>query len=269
MLGAILGGASLLGKLFGGAAKGSADQRITENQQRLQQMQAQNSDALQRALLQSNNANTRASMANDNAYQRASMTNANNLSRAGLDLDRRRYGLQEPSVQARQALAGSLLSRIKPVQINGMPAGMGVRSSIIDAIGPEAREAGSLLAQRGLSGLQRGPAQFDALPDAALPNLTLPEFANLPPATQAALQKSGLLEKILGGVGLAGSIIGGLGELGGFEKGGGGTTLNNQMASAYSGMDQYGNPSQFTLPRTGLSPNLASRPVDAAFFGGG
>lgn len=210
---AITAGAGLLGKLFSGASKGSADQRMAENQQRLQQQQIQNADLLQRALLQSNNANTRASMANDNANTRASMTNTDTYQRAGIDMDRRRFTQQEPSVQARQALGGSLLSRLRPVQINGMPEGMGVRSSILDAISPEAREAGSLLSQRGLSGLRSGPSQFTDLPAASLPELTLPEVLSLPPATQAALQKSGLLEKLLGGAGLVGSIMGGLGQL--------------------------------------------------------
>ena len=195
---AITAGAGLLGKLFSGAAKGSADQRMGENQQRLQQQQLQNSDALARAALMNNNATTRASMANTDNYNRA-----------GLDLERKQFSQREPSVQARQALAGSLLSRIKPVQIAGMPEGMGVRSSIIDTIGPEAREAGSLLSKRGLSGLRSGPTQFDEMPA-----VSLPDILSLPPATQMALQKSGLLEKLLGGAGLVGSIMGGLGELG-------------------------------------------------------
>lgn len=215
---AITAGAGLLGKLFGGAAKGSSDQRLNENQQRLQQMQLQNSDALQRAMLQSNNANTRAQMQNATSLARSSMQNNDTYQRAGLDLDRRRFAQQEPNAQARQALAGSLLSRIKPVQIAGMPAGMGVKSSIIDAIGPEAREAGSLLAQRGVSGLRSGPSQFSDLPPVSLPEGFMPELMHLPPATQAAIQKSGLLEKIMGGLGLAGSVVGGLGELGTFNK---------------------------------------------------
>ena len=230
---AILAGAGLLGKLFGGAAKGSADQRITENQQRLSQQQIHNSDLLQRALLQSNNANTRASMANDNATTRAGMQNTDTYQRANIDMDRKRFSQQEPSVQARQALAGSLLNRIKPVQIAGMPEGMGVRSSILDAIGPEAREAGSLLSQRGLSGLRNGPSKFDELPAASLPGLTLPDVLNLPPATQAALQKSGLLEKLLGGAGLAGSIMGGLGQLG--NLGGGPTSGNGLPIDPFGG----------------------------------
>lgn len=166
---AIAAGASLLGKIFGGGAKGSADQRMAENQQRLQQAQMQNQYA---------------------------------LGSAGMDLQRRQFQQQEPGMQARQALAGSILQRIQPLRLTGLSDRVSARmpqmNSIIDAIGPEARQAGSLLSSRGLSGLESGPTQF----------------APLPPAQIAALQKSGLLEKILGAGGLIGSTVGALGDLG-------------------------------------------------------
>lgn len=165
---AITAGASLLGRLFGSGAKGSADQRMMENQQRLQQAQMQNQYA---------------------------------LGSAGMDLQRRQFQQQEPGIQARQALAGSILNRIQPLQLSGLSDRVSARmpkmNSIIDAIGPEARQAGSLLSQRGVSGLESGPTQFQSLP----------------PATIAALQKSGLLEKILGAGGLIGSTVGALGDL--------------------------------------------------------
>jgi hypothetical protein len=205
MFPAIAATAGLLGKVFGSAGQGAANQRITENQQRLQQQQMQQSDILQRAALQSNNANTRAGMANDNAQTRASMQNSDNQFRAGLDLQRKQFTQREPSVQARQALAGSLLSRIQPLE--GSSA-----NSIINALGPEAREAGSLLAERGVSGLRSGPSQFADIPGVSLPDVTLPELLNMPPALQAQMKKSGLLEKILGGLGLAGSAVGVFGD---------------------------------------------------------
>lgn len=193
--------APLIGKIFGGAAKGSADQRMGENNQALMAAQMQNSDNLARAGLMSNNANTRASMANDNAQSRASMQNMDNQFRAGLDLQRKQFTQREPSVQARQAMAGSLLSRIQP--INGSSS-----NSIINALGPEAREAGSLLAQRGLSGLQSGPSKFADIPGVSLPDLTLPDVLNMPPQVVAQMQKSGLLEKIMGTIGVIGSTVG-------------------------------------------------------------
>jgi len=186
---AALAVAPLIGKIFGGAAKGSADQRMAENNQQAMTAQINNRDALDRALLQSNNQNTR-----------ATLQNADNQYRAGLDLQRKTFQQQEGSAQARQALAGSLLQRIQ-----ALPSGV---SGVIDAIGPEAREAGGLLAQRGVSGLRKGPTQF-----ADLPAVSLPDLVNLPPAQMAEMQKSGLLEKILGGLGVAGSVVGALGDL--------------------------------------------------------
>jgi hypothetical protein len=135
LLAAIPAIGGLLGRIFGNAGKGAADQRITENQQRMQAAQSQNSDMLARLGLQSNNANTR-----------ASMQNADNQFRAGLDLNRKQFLQSEPNIQARQALAGSLLSRLQSVD-----GGAG-RNSIINAIGPDAREAGALLAQRESAG---------------------------------------------------------------------------------------------------------------------
>jgi len=197
---AIAGVAGLLGKLFGGAAKGSADQRITENQQRLQQSQGSNADALARAQLQS-----------QDAWNRTSAQSGDALNRAGLDMERKRFQQSEPDTQARQAMIGSMLQRIQPMQMTGLSERVQGRmpkmNSLIDALGPEAREAGGLLSQRGLSGLQSGPTQFDELPP-----LNLPPELNMPPAMLMALKKSGLLEKLLGAGGLIGSTIGAFGK---------------------------------------------------------
>jgi hypothetical protein len=236
--------AQALGTILGGAAQGSAQQRMGENQQALLQAQFANRDTLDRASLQSANANTRASMANDNATTRASMQNTDNQFRAGLDLQRKQFTQNEPNVQARQALTGSLMSRIQPMRA---PSGFEQRPSILDAIGPEAREAGNLLAQRGLSGLQSGPSQFVDIPGVSLPELTLPEVLNLPPAHVAAMQKSELLEKIMGGFGIAGSAVGALGDLRSVDDGG--RSFNNAMPTPSRGFDQYGNSLRFTLPR--------------------
>lgn len=198
---AITMGASLLGRIFGGAAKGSADQRITENNQRLNQTQLGNSDAM-----------ARAGLLNSNANVRASEQNRDNQFRSALDLQRKQFSQNEPSAQARQALTGSLMSRIQPLSMSGgnprLAANMPKMNSIIDAIGPGAREAGGLLEQRGLSGLRSGPSQFTDLPP-----VSLPDVLSLPPAQLAALKGSGLLEKILGAGGLIGSTVGALGDL--------------------------------------------------------
>ena len=189
----------LIGKIFGGAAKGSADQRYNENQQRLTQTNQQNNNAIQLAQLMNTDALTRAQMHNTDAYQRAT-----------IDTDRKRYLLNEPSTQARQALAGNLLSRIQPITLSGLSDRVNIPTfnSVLSSLGPEARQAGALLAQRGVTGLQN-PTQFDALPA-----LSMPKPLEVPAMQQAQLQKSGLLEKILGGAGLVGSTIGAIGDLG-------------------------------------------------------
>ncbi len=187
--------AGLLGRIFGGASQGSAQQRMGENQQALLQAQMTNRDSLERAGLQSNNANTR-----------AQLQNSGDQFRAGLDMERKRFQQNEPSVQAGQALRGSLMQNIQPIRA---PRGFTQNPSIIDAIGPEARQAGGLLAQRGLQGLQN-PTQFEDMPA-----VSLPEVLNLPPQVLAQMQKSGLLEKIMGGLGIGGSLLGALGTLDG------------------------------------------------------
>lgn len=190
----------LIGKIFGGAAKGSADQRYAENNQALTNANQQNQLALALAQLKSSD-----------AMQRAQMQNSYNLSGANVDLARKQFAQSEPSVQARQAMIGSLLNRIQPASLSGLSDRVQIpnlQNSIISALGPEARQAGALLAQRGVSGLQN-PTKFDPLPAASMPGPL-----ELPAMQQAQLQKSGLLEKILGGAGLVGSTIGAIGDLG-------------------------------------------------------
>lgn len=158
--------AGLIGRIAGGAGQGASNQRLNENEQRLRAAQLQSADQ---------------------------------LGRAGMDLHRRQFQQDEPRVQAMQSLQGSLLNRLQPLQMQGVSDRVRIpqMNSILSAIGPEARQAGSLLEQRGLSGLQN-PTQF----------------APLQPMQMQALQKSGLLEKILGGVGLGGSLLGALGQFG-------------------------------------------------------
>lgn len=215
---AALAAAPLLGRIFGGASQGSANQRLQENQQQLQQSQLQNTDTLGRAQLQSNDALSRARLQQDFALQVGQ-----------LDLARRQFQQNEPGVQARQAAIGSLLQRLQPLAMSGLSDRVNARmprmNSLIDALGPEARQAGGLLAQRGLSGLQSGGTQFDPLSAPSMPAL------NLPPAQVAALQQSGMLERILGWSGLIGSTVGALGDFGQ----GNNTSGNNLPIDPYGG----------------------------------
>jgi len=248
----IMAAAPAISKIFGGAAKGSADQRYGETNQNLAVTNANNANALNRA-----------SLMNQNATTRAGMENAYNQFNAGLDMERKKYLQAEPGMQARQALIGNLLEKIQPLQLSGLSErvqqSMPKMNSIIDSLGPEARQAGQLLAQRGLSGLQSGPTQFDPMP-----KVSLPDVLNLPPAQLAAMQKSGLLEKIMGGIGLGASVVGALGDLKSVSGGGEPSQFANGMPSPYTGMDRYGNAGTFQLPRPELNPNL-----NADYFGYG
>jgi hypothetical protein len=184
MFGAIMAAAPLIGRIFGGAAGGASNQRLNENDQRLRASIAANQDALGRAQLQSQHA----------------------IQGGNLDLNRRQFQQNEPNARAGQAVRGSILQNIQPLRLSGLSprvqARMPQMTSIIDALGPEARQAGALLARAGISGLQN-PSTFQPLPQ-----------LNLPPAQVAALQRSGILEKILGAGGLIGSTVGALGDLG-------------------------------------------------------
>lgn len=175
----------VIGRIFGGAGQGAMQQRLAENQQRQNAANSANQFALQAAGLRSNDAQNR----------------------ADLELRQRAFQQQEPGAQTRNAVSGSLLSRIQPLQLSGlsgraqqsMPT---LNNSILSALGPEARQAGSMLANRSVQGLQN-PTQFSQMPALQIPAMQ-----------QAALQKSGLLEKLLGAGGLIGSTVGAIGDLG-------------------------------------------------------
>jgi len=190
--------AKTLGDVMGKAGKGSADQRLSENDQRLRQQQLQEFGTMNRAQLQERG-----------TMDRAQLQESGLMDRARLEMQRAGFKQQEPGAQARQALAGSLLQRLQPLQSGGRGSGM---SSIIDAISPEARQAGGLLQQRGLSGLQN-PTQFRDVPEMQVPGVQVPGGMQ-----QQALKQSGLLEKILGAGGLIGSVVGSLGDVNGLYQ---------------------------------------------------
>jgi len=153
-----------IGRIAGNAAKGSSDERQNENQQRLSQSQIQNNAA---------------------------------MDLAKLDLDRAKFSQDEPNARASQAVRGSMLQNLQPLQMSGLSSRVNIpkMNSIINALGPEARQAGSLLSSLGVSGLQN-PTKFAPVP-----------------MQTADLKKSGMLEQILGGVGLGASMVGSLGDM--------------------------------------------------------
>jgi hypothetical protein len=192
---------SLLAPLFGGASKGVSDARTNANQQALSydrnRLDAQQSQqqAIMQALLGGSNEQSR---------------------HADIDLSRRNFALGAPSVRGKQALLGSLMQNMQPVSFSGLSPQLSAKMPKISgglnpaAIGPLARQMGLLMQQNALSGQQKGDV-FSALTPTDFKAGVLPQVQMTPP------KKAGLLEKILGGLSLGGSVIGALPRRGGSQ----------------------------------------------------
>lgn len=183
----ILGG---IGRLFGGAAKGSADQRAQENQQ----TQSQNS--LIAAL--------------HNARQGATMDAARagsgeRLGQANLDLERRQFGLNAPRTRASQSVRGSILQNAQPMTLSGLPSRI---SSRIPQMSGGLTPAMFSADTRALGGQLTRDALIDQLKGDDFEPMKETDFsaAILQNPQLQELQRSGLLEKIMGGLGLAASV---------------------------------------------------------------
>jgi hypothetical protein len=196
MFGAIAAGAGLLGKLFGGGAQGAAEQRQAENARIAQQ------NSLLAQLHGQRQAATSNALNNQSAEQ---STHAN------IDLERRRHALAAPSARASQSVRGSILANAQPFTVSGLPDRVASRiPQISGGLTPEmfsgdTRALGEELTRTALLDQLKGddfaPLQRTDFASGVLASPQLQEY-----------QKSGLLEKILGGLGLAGSVVGGIGE---------------------------------------------------------
>lgn len=193
------GGASLgalplidgISQVAGGAAKGSADSRNAQNQQMLSQDRNKLDayQAQQQAILQA-----------------LGMQERGALDRANLDLNQRQFALQAPQVRGKQALLGSLLQNLQPVSLSGlnpkiaknMPQISGGLSAA--ALGPMAREFGGLLQSNALAGQQKGDT-FDPIAQTDF------KGGLIAPPQLSQLKQAGFLEKLLGGIGLGGSLL--------------------------------------------------------------
>ena len=204
MFGAIAAGAGLLGKLFSSGAKGSADQRASENDQ----IARQNS-----LLAQLHNAKQNATM---NALQGQS---AEQMQHAGMDLNRRNFALNAPDARMSQSVRGSILANAQPFTISGLPDRVSSRIPQISGgltpamFSAETRELGSEMTRKALLDQLKGdefaPLERTNFQGGILADPKLEEY-----------KKSGLLEKILGGLGMGLSVAGGIGEtVDGIRKG--------------------------------------------------
>jgi hypothetical protein len=198
-LGRVMGALTGLGQVAGNAAQGSASNRQNQNQQ-----------ALQQSALLANLYNTR-----QNAQSRALESGSDEALRQGqLGLQQRQFGLQAPAARARQMVQGSLLQNMQPTRITGLPPGiqaaMGTQTGGLtpEAFSPQVRQMGAQLQRDALLGQLKGD-QFDPMTPTNFQGglLVAPQLKDL--------EKSGMLENILGGTGLIASLLGSLNEEGG------------------------------------------------------
>lgn len=194
-----MGGDALsnVGRVAGDAAKGVQDTRLLENQ--IQQGTDRNN--LSRAGMDIDQRQGRDS----HALERAAL-----MERMGMD--RAKLGIEAPQARAKQAAYGDGLKNIQDVNVDfnattgALPqfnVSGGLRPSMF---GANARGAGDELGRQALMALMTKsdiPAMTDVPEASAL--VDLPEMT--------APKGSGVLEKTLGGVGLGGSILGGIGDV--------------------------------------------------------
>jgi hypothetical protein len=188
--------APLLGKILGNAGKGSADQRGAENTQTAQR----NALLAQLYGMQQN--------ATGDALRGQS---AENMAHANLDMDRKKFALTAPSVRANQSVRGSILQNAQPVTLSGLPERVASRvPQISGGLTPAMFNADT----RALGGELTRKALIDQLAGDNFDPMVKTDFKSgiLPQPNLEEYQKSGLLEQILGGGGLVGSILGGIGE---------------------------------------------------------
>lgn len=189
MLGAILGGASLLGKLFGGAGKGAADERNNQN------------DLISRDNM------TRASLY---GTQQGALSNAQALQERGT-MDRARMGVSAPQQRMLQALLGSMMQNAQGAQFSGLPAGVSVPkmsggvnpSTLINAF------------QRAGAGVQQRQAMGAALTGSDTP--APPDYVQsgvMPQPSMGGYKQPGKGESLLSLLGLIGAGAGGLQQMG-------------------------------------------------------
>jgi hypothetical protein len=189
MLGAILSGASLLGKLFGGAGKGAAAERGNQN------------DLISRDNM------TRASLY---GTQQGALSNAQALQERST-MDRARMGVSAPQQRMLQALLGSMVQNAQGAQFSGLPAGVTVPkmsggmnpSSLINAL------------QRAGGGAQQKQALLAALTGSDTPAATNYVGTGVMPQPQMqGYKQPGKGESLLSMLGLVGSVAGGLQGMG-------------------------------------------------------
>lgn len=189
---AIMAGA----KIFGGAASGSAAQRQSENAQAAQQ------NSLIAQLHGQRQAATSNALNNQSSEQ---------MAHANMDLERKRHALAAPSARASQSVRGSILANAQPMKVEGLPDRIASRiPQISGGLTPEMFSADT----RALGDEMTRAALLDQLKGDTFDPLQKTDFQSgvLAPPQLQQYEKSGLLEQIMGSLGLAGSVVGGVGS---------------------------------------------------------
>lgn len=184
-----------LGSILGGAAKGSADQRTNENNQ------TQNKNQL---LAQLYGVNQNATM---DALRSGS---AERLAQGNQDLERRQFALNAPRTRASQSVRGSILQNAQPLSLSGLPDRV---SSRIPQMSGGLTPAMFNSDTRALGGELTRSALIDQLKGDEFAPMESTDFSKgvLAMPQLEELKKSGLLEQILGSLGLASSVAAGVG----------------------------------------------------------
>jgi hypothetical protein len=186
----------VIGKIFGGQAQGSANQRMAENNQTgdqnrlLAQMYGINQNANQNAV-------------NAGASERMGQRNQ--------ALDEKKFALAAPSVRAGQSVRGSIMQNAQPVSLSGLPDRISSRIPTIEGgLSPALFNDNT----RALGGEMTRKALIDQLKGDEFAPMEATDFSKgiVDMPEMAEMERAGLLEKILGGAGMAGDIIGGIGE---------------------------------------------------------
>lgn len=187
-----------LGGIASGAAKGSADQRMAENNQ------TGDRNRLLAQLYATRQGATSNALQNQSGEQ---------IAHAGIDMDRKKFALQAPSVRAGQSVRGSILANAQPFKVNATGRVAQHIPQISGGLTPamfsdDTRALGNEMTRKALLDQLKGdefaPLERTDFQSGVLAQPELDQY-----------QKSGLLEKILGNLGVAGALAGGVGEAAG------------------------------------------------------
>jgi hypothetical protein len=192
----------ILGQVLGGAAKGSADQRMSENNQ---------TGDRNRLLAQIYGINQNATQNSVNAGAAERMGQRNQA------LDEKKFALAAPSVRAGQSVRGSIMQNAQPMTLSGLPDRISSRiPTISGGLSPALFNDNT----RALGGEMTRKALIDQLKGDEFAPMEATDFSKgiVDQPELEEYQKAGLLEKILGGAGMVGSIIGGIGQASGAYK---------------------------------------------------